>query len=507
VQRIFLGTLFLMLTLTFVSDGLRGQPILVATDRLEPLTTKVTQIKVGVMVGNDVFSYDDFRTVAVVYPNWESGPNKAPTITVPHSVLQWFIGDLATKTVRPAPLPTRIGVLESEPIEYPELRLQWDDERIQRWCYKGGSFWCIPERVVQFFAGGISAHSYNALFPALYRTDPKNAIHDGAVGEWRRDEYPHERGREDGYGNNDIERLEWISAIPMFPIQSFSTMSTHRDAPSTFTDVNFKRQSLLPPLQPPTYYDYLSGGFDFLPISRNHWWFCTLIVGPEPSEYFVNPPRTRHFVFTLWEARSRVVERDGVSGYENKWTVLSQSFLAWGGKFFAVPIKNTEGDLLNFHLIRDGAPTYILAEREVMVGEFLRSYAVSGELYRLDIAEADKIDEDRKPCHWQWFASPSPEWRSARTLHCEKPVLDPEKHRIIALIYMEPEGKVYGFGRNFYIRLDVLPENGDLASAIIPCRDITEGEISGRDHTGKERVICEPFRTVWQAARILHETR
>ena len=256
----------------------------------------------------------------------------------------------------------------------------------------------------------------------------------------------------------------------------------------------------------PPLYSYTSCGFDFLPISRNRWQCCTLIVNFDERGRPLREPR---FVFTLWEAHRQIAEQNGVNGHENKWTVLSQSLLAWGGKFFAIPIKNAVGDLPSFHLIRDSAPCYILnREEKVMTDEFLRSYAVSGELYRLNIAVEDKVDEDHKPCHGSHLHSlPSQREWAIQPVHCKEPVLDPEKHRIIALIYVEPEGEVYGFGKDFYVRLDVLPENGDLTSAIVSCRDITKGEVSGTDSTGNERVIGEPFRTVWQAALVLRESQ
>jgi len=304
------------------------------------------------------------------------------------------------------------------------------------------------------------------------------------------------------YGGRDIERIEFISEVtnPESPFRA----GLPWDSP--FTDERFQSVSFLPPLLMPPLYSYTSCGFDFLPISRDRWQFCTLIANTVENGQFLREPR---FIFTLWEAHRHIAEQNGVSGHENKWTVLSQSLLAWGGKFFAVRIKNAEGNLPSFHLIRDSAPCYILSrEEKVMTDEFLRSYAVSGELYRLNIAVEDKVDEDNKPCHGRRLTGlPSQREWDIQSVHCEQPVLDPEKHRIIALIYVEPEGKVYGIGKDFCVRLDVLPENGDLTSAIVPCRDITEGEVRGLDHTGKERIIGEPFRTVWQAAKVLHENR
>jgi len=264
-----------------------------------------------------------------------------------------------------------------------------------------------------------------------------------------------------------------------------------------FTDKNFQQSSRLPPILggiASSQYGYISGGFDFHPISHDHWQFFTLIPCTGLREVY--------YPFTLWEAQSKIVEHDDVTGYENKWTVLSQSLLAWGGKFFAVPIKNAKNDLPSFHLIRDSSPCYAL-DREALERDIPKSYAVSGELYRLGIAAEDRVNEENRPWHRQ--ANPPKEWASKK-IHCEKPVLDPEKYRFIALIYVEPEGKVYGFGKDFYVRLDELPESGDLASAIVNCRYVTQGKISGKDESGVERPITDPFRTVWECSLVLKES-
>ncbi|MCL2709489.1 MAG: hypothetical protein FWE95_01295 [Planctomycetaceae bacterium] len=497
MQTIFYRSLFLLLTMAFVSGSLRSQYTQYITDAPRILPEKVIQIKVGVIVGNNVFSYDGFQQVNVVYLD---NSTDETIITVPYSSLQWFAGDMATKTIHPAPLPTSVGMFKSESIKSTDLRLQWDDERIQRWNYKDDSFWCIPERVV--FSEGALARStlaYNERYPVLLRTDHNNTILNMEASEKR-----FVNTLDNRYGGRDIERIELISEVTNLE----SPFRTGLPWYSPFTDERFQSVSFLPPLYKPPLYSYTSCGFDFLPISRDRWQFCTLIVNTADTVENGKLLRKPRFIFTLWEAHRHIAEQNGVNGHENKWTVLSQSLLAWGGKFFAVPIKNAVGDLPSFHLIRDSAPCYILnREEKVMTDEFLRSYVVSGELYHLNIAEKDKVDEGNKPFHGGiLIASSQREW-DIQTVHCEKPVLDPEKHRIIALIYVEPEGKVYGFGKDFYVRLDVLPENDDLISAIVPCRDITAGEVSGHDPTGKERTIGEPFRTVWQAATVLFEAR
>ena len=486
----FLRSFFLLFTLTFVSNGLRGEPIDVE-EYLPLLPEKVIQVKIGTIVGNDVFSYDDLQTVQVIYPehyNKDMLPWRLPpTSPVEHKILQWFAGDLTTKIVRQAQLPTRIGTFKTEQIKNTEFCLQWDDERVQRWGYKDNAFWCIPERVVQFQAGFPNAGAYNELFPALYRTGQKEELSVKLNDDGKQ------------YGNNnrdDIERLEWTPAIS----QSLRVQtSVHRSSSS----VDFQCLSTFPPMQRLNpCYDYLSGGFDFMPISHNHWQLCTLI-----PHYGNQPPYRAYFPFTLWEAHSRAMERGSVNGYETKWQVRSQLLLAWGGKFFAVPIKNAEDGLPKFHLVRDSSPCHRLV-KEHIADDLLQSYSVSGELYRLEVIVEDMINENHKPWHEQWGGkdrTPS-EW-DTKKIHCEKAVLDPKEHRIIVLIYVEPEGEVYGFGKDFYVRLDVLPENGDLTSAIVPCRDITAGEVRGFDHTDQERIIGEPFRTVWQAALVLRESQ
>ena len=484
----FLVTSYRLFFLALVSISLqvtlRSEPLDVA-EHLSWLPERPVQIKIGVIVGDDVFSYDDFHKVEVNYPqDAETSFGKPPVNPVVHSILHWFIGSLTTETVCLASLPTKAGSIETRPIEHTEFRLQWDNNRIQRWYYKDDSFWCVSELIVQFEAGFPYAGAYNEQLPVICRTKYKKDMPDNEVNGRQRSNL------KERYGSNkddDRERAEWVPAFTEFQYGYRNRLAV---------DETFQRSSFLPPMQRlgPSY-DCLSGGFDFLPISRNHWQLCTLI----PNRTYL--PFKDYFPFTLWEAHSRIMERDGEAGYENDWTVCSQSLLAWGGKFFAVPIKNSESNLPSFYLVRDSSPCYRLTVEDTDK-DIQASYAVSGELYRLDIAEEDLVDEERRPWHRQ--SDPPKEW-ATREIHCQEPVLDPETHRIIALIYVEPEGKVYGFGKDFYVRLDVLPENGDLATAIISCRDVTQGAVSGPDGSGATRLLGDPFRTVWECSLVLKE--
>jgi len=485
-QSIFTLFFVIMFLVSFVSVLSRGDLRASAGSGWPPpiLPNKAVQIKVGVIIGNEVFSYDDFQKVEVSYQDvmWDSSLTEPFVAT--SAVLQWFVGDLSAKTIRPAPLPSRIGNIGTRQVGNGLFNLQWGDERIQRWCYKDGSFWCIPGRLVLDEIQG-QLFAYNAQLPFLYRTPHKEPVPIDGINESR------SSGQRGLTLFNDITREEWVPAV-----SNSSQLARRRQ----FTEEYFQMVSSLPPIpgdnHGPPYYCYISDGFDFCPISRNHWQFYTLI----PSGNFFIPSvgeMQNYFPFTVWEAQCKMVERDGVTGYENKWTVLSQSLLPWGGNFFAVPIKNADGDFPSFHLIRDSAPCFDFT-KDVLAQDIQKSYTVSGELYRLDVAEEDIVNEDNGPRHWGGDVR----WGDQK-IHCEKPILDSEKYRLIALIYVEPEGKVYGFGRGFYVRLDMLPENGDLASAIVPCRDVTQGKIFGTDASGIERPLGEPFRTVWECALVL----
>jgi hypothetical protein len=70
---------------------------------------------------------------------------------------------------------------------------------------------------------------------------------------------------------------------------------------------------------------------------------------------------------------------------------------------------------------------------------------------------------------------------------------------------VEPQGEVYGFGKDFYVRLDVPPEQGDIVSVIVPCRDVTRGDVSGMEESGVVRPLGDPFRTVWECSLVLKE--
>ncbi|MDR1882142.1 MAG: hypothetical protein LBR26_05095 [Prevotella sp.] len=465
----------------FVSDRLFGEPI-GEYEFVTFLPEELPSIKIGLILNNNaVYSFDSVQTVDV---NYKKGgvpfeQITTPTISTTHNVLQWFTGNLDTNLVVTSSLPSKFGIVKTNHVSHAGFSLQWGDKRMSRWCFKDGIFWCIPDLIIQMDSGYPYAGAYNEHFPALYCTELKTSTLVKKINE-NPDPDPRERYRE-----TDIVRDEWTPAV-----------SKHNSG-IQITDQRFQCCSILPPMSRfgVPYYDSLSGGFDFVPLSRYRWRFCTLIPNWDHTNGIA------YYPFTVWEAQSRIKERNEVQGYETRWQVYSQTLLSWGGKFFAISVKNVKDNTQIFHLIRDRAPCYSLTETGM--AEYLpKSYKVSGELYCLKIPDEDIVDEKNKPWHLQ--NEPPKNWIHKK-INCKNPIFDTKNRRIISIIYLEPEGMVYGFGKDFYMRLDVLPENNNWKTAIVSCHDITEGEVLGKDSTGKERNIGEPFRTVWQCSKILKE--
>ena len=167
----------------------------------------------------------------------------------------------------------------------------------------------------------------------------------------------------------------------------------------------------------------------------------------------------------IWDCQSKRVKKEEGEEIQNTWTLVTELWVPWKGQFFV---------LERFHL-----GEYVLVRD-------------CGEVHLLRLAH------DSRPRR----AKPAPHkiWRGRQ-------LLDPVDY-LIALIYIEPENTVYGFGPNFYVRLataNLTWEQRSISLDKVPCRDVTRGKAIWTDEDGKSHELGEPFRTIWQCANVLKE--
>ncbi len=169
----------------------------------------------------------------------------------------------------------------------------------------------------------------------------------------------------------------------------------------------------------------------------------------------------------IWDCRSKHVATEEGEEIHSTWTFVTKLWVPWKGQFF----------------VFERLPHY----EYVLVREY-------GEVYTLRIAEDARTG---KP-----MLNQGKIWRGRQ-------VLDPVDY-LIALIYIEPENTVYGFGPNFYVRLATGERPWPLPTLSLspkktPCRDVTKGKAIWTDEDGETHELGEPFRTVWQCAQVLKE--
>jgi hypothetical protein len=196
------------------------------------------------------------------------------------------------------------------------------------------------------------------------------------------------------------------------------------------------------------------GGFDLVPRADGSW---TLFMLHE-----VESRNVLSNVMSVWDCTIQPVKADAQSVYRTQWTLRMRLHVPWGGPFFVVDARCGKED----NVI--GRPNYIVVRE-------------SGEAFGL-------IPRGRLPSSSGEYA----EWRISR-------VTDPVDY-LVAILYLEPNLGVYGFGRKFWVRLDTREELRFWA-----CRDVTKGSVKWTDEDGTEHTIGEPFRTVWQCAQVLKE--
>lgn len=179
-------------------------------------------------------------------------------------------------------------------------------------------------------------------------------------------------------------------------------------------------------------------GFDFIPRTPDHW------------SLFMTVDHTMQ----IWDCQSERVTTEKGEGICNTWRLESEFWVPWRGQYFVIKVS-------------ESGPKY-----------FYREYTLvrdCGEVYELKTQY-----ENAK-------------WRGEQ-------LLNPVDY-LIALLYIEPENIVYGFGPNFYVRLDA-PVNSLERK---PCRYVTEGKALWTDEKGEVHELVDPFRTVWQCANVLKE--
>ncbi len=192
------------------------------------------------------------------------------------------------------------------------------------------------------------------------------------------------------------------------------------------------------------------GGFDFIPHGLDHW---TLILSVR-------------YTMQIWDCRSKRVATEKGEGFRNVWTLVTEFWVPWTGQFFVF-----EPERYEYVVVRDCGEVYEL---------------------RLDYDErANTLKSDQG------------------TIWHGRQLLDPVDY-LIALVYIEPENTVYGFGPNFYVRLVTGERRRPLEPAPSShtkksCRDVTKGKAIWTDEKGQTHELGEPFRTIWQCANVLKE--
>lgn len=198
-------------------------------------------------------------------------------------------------------------------------------------------------------------------------------------------------------------------------------------------------------------FHHRNDGFDFIPHGLDHWTFF-MTVG---------------HTMQIWDCRSRCLATEEGEEIRNTWTLVTQFWVPWKGQFFVF-----ERNRYEYLLVRDCGEVHEL---------------------RLDYLDYESRSGNSEPDEGK-------RWHGRQ-------LLDPVDY-LIALIYIERENTVYGFGPNFYVRLAKPEPPGPLSSLSltkIPCRDVTKGKAIWTDEKGESHELGEPFRTIWQCANVLKE--
>ena len=205
---------------------------------------------------------------------------------------------------------------------------------------------------------------------------------------------------------------------------------------------------------------HFKDGFDFVPRAADRWTFFMTV----------------EHTMQIWECRSERIESDEGDQVVTHWRLRSEFWVPWRGQFFIIPLPETEVKArrldYQYVLVRDCGEVYELS-----------THQPDGEWHgRMTL-------QDGVPDTYQKGGT----WHGWQPLH--------PAHYLIALLYVEPERAVYGFGPNFYVRLDV----PTLDYKRVPCRYVTRGKASWTDEEGATHELEDPFRTIWQCAKVLKE--
>ncbi len=205
---------------------------------------------------------------------------------------------------------------------------------------------------------------------------------------------------------------------------------------------------------------HFKDGFDFVPRAADRWTFFMTV----------------EHTMQIWECRSERIESDEGDQVVTHWRLKSEFWAPWRGQFFIIPLPEAE------------VKARRLGYQYVLVRD-------CGEVYELSTHQSDgewhgrMTLQDGVPDTYQEGGT----WHGWQPLH--------PAHYLIALLYVEPERAVYGFGPNFYVRLDV----PTLDYKRVPCRYVTRGKASWTDEEAATHELEDPFRTIWQCSKVLKE--
>lgn len=176
----------------------------------------------------------------------------------------------------------------------------------------------------------------------------------------------------------------------------------------------------------------------------------------------------------IWDCRSDQVESEEGDEICNHWRLRSEFWIPWRGQFFIVKLRQADAERLrrDYVLVRDCGEVYEL-----------NTYPPDGEWHGRPVLRG----------------GPPNTYHEGGTWHGDQ-LLDPVDY-LIAILYVEPEHRVYGFGPTFYVRLDAPTASLEKTH----CRDVTQGNAILTDDNGETHELGEPYRTIWQCAKVLKE--
>lgn len=209
-----------------------------------------------------------------------------------------------------------------------------------------------------------------------------------------------------------------------------------------------------------TEFSHVVDGFDIVSRADDRW---TLFMTVEHT-------------MRIWDCRNERIASNEGDQVVNHWRLRSEFWVPWRGQFFVIPLQQTEVDGRRFDY------QYVLVRD-------------CGEVYELSTTQPDgewhgrMTLQDGVPDTYQEGGT----WHGSQ-------LLDPV-HYLVALLYVEPERAVYGFGPNFYVQLDAPAQD----FVRVPCRYVTRGKAAWTDEDGNTHELENPFRTIWQCAKVLKE--